>query len=54
MKKFRIISFILAIVLVAGLFAGCKKEPKKGSGEIVWIVEGTEAADNQEVCSTKS
>ena len=46
MKKFRILSLVLAIVLVAGLFAGCKKEPKKGSGEIVWIVEGTEAADN--------
>lgn len=55
MKKFRLISFILVLVLAASLFAGCKKEApenkvvKKGSGKIIWLVEGTEAADNEAV-----
>ena len=52
MKKFRIISLVLVIVLAVSLFAGCGKkevEKKKGAKEVVWVVEGVEAADNQEV-----
>ena len=51
MKKFRIISLILVLVLAAGLFAGCKKEAKETTGptELTWVVVGTEAADNAEV-----
>ena len=49
MKKFRIISFILVLVLAASLMAGCndKKKVETGSKEVVWIVEGLEAADNE-------
>ena len=52
MKKFRIVSLILVLVLAASLFAGCKKDKNgagKGSGEITWVVVGTEAADNEDV-----
>ena len=51
MKKFRIISFILVLVLAASLMAGCnnKKKVETGSKEVVWIVEGLEAADNEAV-----
>ena len=56
MRKFRIISLILVLVLAASLFAGCggKKAvdgPKKntGSNKITWVVVGTEAADNESV-----
>jgi len=48
MKRFRIISLILILVLAASLFAGCGSG-KNGSGEVTWIVVGTEAADNPEV-----
>ncbi len=51
MKKFKIISLVLILVLAAGLFAGCKKDAKETTGpaEVTWIVVGTEAADNPEV-----
>jgi len=48
MKRFRIISLILVLVLAASLFAGCGSG-KKGSGEVTWVVIGTEAADNEDV-----
>jgi len=48
MKKLRLISLLLVLVLAASLFAGCGKD-KTDSGEISWIVVGTEAADNESV-----
>ena len=35
MKKLRVISLILALVIVAGIFAGCKKEPEVTEGGVV-------------------
>ena len=49
MKKLRIISLLLVLVLAASLFAGCGKDKKAASGEISWIVVGTEASDNEAV-----
>ena len=55
MKKLRLVSLILVLVLAASLFAGCgekeaKKDAKKDvSGEVTWVVVGTEAADNESV-----
>jgi len=50
MKKFRIISLLLVLVIAASVFAGCKSDKKeKASGEVVWVVVGTESADNKEV-----
>ena len=54
MKNFRIISLVLVLVLAVGMFAGCgDKKAKKDEGEfikeVVWLVEGLEAADNLEV-----
>ncbi len=50
MKKFRIISLFLVLVIAASLFVGCSKEEEEtGSKTVVWLVEGTEAADNEEV-----
>ncbi len=50
MKRFRIISLFLVLVIAVSLFAACgKKEEDTGSKTVVWLVEGTEAADNLEV-----
>ena len=50
MKKFRIISLILVLVLAVSVFAGCTdKNKKKETAEITWVVVGTEAADNLDV-----
>jgi len=49
MKKFRIISLVLALVIAVGLFAGCGKEEKVGSTEVTWVVIGDKAPDNEEV-----
>ena len=54
MRKFRIISFVLVLVLAASLFAGCGNDTKKkavtgGNKEVVWYVLGTEEPDNQKV-----
>jgi len=49
MKKFRVISLILVLVVAVSLFAGCTKEEKKGKDTIVWYVTGTEKPDNEEV-----
>ena len=54
MRKLRIISLILVLVLAASLFAGCGGKDKKAAkkdltGEVTWIVIGTEAADNLDV-----
>lgn len=55
MKKLRLVSLILVLVLAASLFAGCgeneaKKDAKKDvSGEVTWVVVGTQAADNNSV-----
>ena len=51
MKRFRIISLVLILVLAASLFVGCagKNKEEEGSKEVTWIVIGTEAADNTEV-----
>ena len=48
MKKFRIISLILVLVIAASLFVGCGKNEEE-SGEITWVVVGIEASDNPEV-----
>ena len=50
MKKFRIISFVLVLVLAVSLFAGCGNNKKSEEAtEVTWVVIGTEAADNAEV-----
>ncbi len=50
MKKFRIISLLLVLVIAASLFAGCGgSDNESEGGEITWVVVGTEAADNPEV-----
>ena len=51
MRRLRLISLVLVLVLAASVFAGCGKTAKKntGSPEVTWIVIGTEAADNPEV-----
>ena len=54
MRKLRLISLILVLVLAASLFAGCGGKDKKAvkkdlTGEVTWIVIGTEAADNLDV-----
>lgn len=50
MKKFRILSFILVLVLCASIFAGCGKDKvAEGSDTVVWYVIGVEKPDNQKV-----
>lgn len=57
MKKIRIISFILVLLLAASLFAGCGKNSTDGgkkpvggaNKEVIWYVLGTEEPDNQKV-----
>ena len=50
MKRLRIISLVLVLVLAVALFAGCGgKKEEEGSKKVVWVVVGTEAADNPEV-----
>ncbi len=50
MKKFRIISFILVLVLAASVFAGCSKNKvSEGSDTIVWYVAGLQEPDNPEI-----
>ena len=51
MKKIRILSLILILVLAASLFVGCgkKEEAATGSDKVIWYVIGTEEPDNQKV-----
>ena len=46
MKKLRLISLMLVLVLAVGVFAGCKKS---SSDKVIWLVAGTEGPDNGEV-----
>lgn len=49
MKKLRVISFILVVVLVAGLFAGCKKKNTVGENELIWYTTMDVAPDTERV-----
>lgn len=49
MKKFRILSFVLALVLCASIFAGCGKKEAKGSDTVLWYVLGNQGPDNEKV-----
>ena len=46
MKKLRLISLVLVLVLMVGVFAGCKKG---SSDKVIWLVSGTEGPDTPEV-----
>ena len=55
MRRFRIVSLILVLVLAVSLFAGCGGDKttdttkKEIGGELTWVVVGTEAADNPRI-----
>ena len=50
MKKFRIISLVLVVVLTVSMFAGCgKKDNASGNTEVTWYTSMDMAPDNERV-----
>ena len=49
MKKFRVISLVLVVVLAVSLFAGCGKKPTTDSTVVKWFTTMDMAPDNERV-----
>lgn len=49
MKKFRIISLVLVLVIAVGLFVGCGKDEEQGGTEITWLTSMDDSPGNERV-----